>query len=39
VIGVGARVEIWDQDIWKNYTDDVADNFSELAASLVDLDF
>ena len=38
VIGVGARVEIWDQEIWKTYTSDVENRFSELAASLVDLD-
>lgn len=38
VIGVGGRVEIWDQEIWKNYTNTVADSFSELAAGLVDLD-
>ncbi len=38
VIGVGARVEIWDQTIWKSYTENVENQFSDLAASLVDLD-
>ncbi len=38
VIGVGARVEIWDQELWKSYTSDVGNRFGELAESLVDLD-
>ncbi len=38
VIGVGGRVEIWDQGIWKSYTENVENQFSDLAASLVDLD-
>ena len=38
VIGVGARVEIWDQGIWKSYTENVENQFSDLAARLVDLD-
>lgn len=38
VIGVGARVEVWDADTWKSYSSGAADSFGELAESLVDLD-
>ncbi|PWI57785.1 division/cell wall cluster transcriptional repressor MraZ [Sulfoacidibacillus thermotolerans] len=38
VIGVGARVEIWDLETWKSYTSDAEDQFSDLASGLVDLD-
>ncbi|MCI0181781.1 MAG: division/cell wall cluster transcriptional repressor MraZ [Acidibacillus sp.] len=38
VIGVGARVEIWDLETWKTYSSSAADQFSDLASGLVDLD-
>lgn len=38
VIGVGARMEVWDQEKWKQYSSGAADAFNELASGLVDLD-
>lgn len=38
VIGVGNRVEIWDADAWKAYSDNAAESFGDVAANLVDLD-
>ncbi len=38
VIGVGARVEIWDAEMWKTYSAGAAESFSDLASGLVDLD-
>lgn len=38
VIGVGSRVEIWDQGIWLSYSEGGAESFNELAGGLVDLD-
>ncbi len=38
VIGVGARVEIWDLETWRSYSSSAADQFSDLASGLVDLD-
>ena len=39
VIGVGARVEIWDAVKWKSYSEVAAGSFNDLAQGLVDLDF
>lgn len=39
VIGAGARVEIWDEGVWKNYSESASESFNELAGGLVDLDF
>lgn len=39
VIGVGARMEIWDAQRWKSYSTSAQGAFSELASGLVDLDF
>ena len=38
VIGVGARVEVWDAETWKTYSVGAADTFGDLASGLVDLD-
>lgn len=38
VIGVGARMEIWDQQKWTSYAADAADSFGDLASGLMDLD-
>ncbi len=39
VIGVDARVEIWDAKKWQSYSETAADSFNDLAQGLVDLDF
>lgn len=38
VIGVGARMEIWDAVRWKTYSQDAQGAFNDLASGLVDLD-
>ena len=39
IIGVGSRIEIWDELKWSTYADEASDGFNELAQRLVDLDF
>lgn len=36
-IGVSNRLEVWDQEIWHNYSSQAKDTFAELAENLVDL--
>ncbi len=38
IIGVGTRIEIWDELKWFTYADEASDGFDELAERLVDLD-
>ncbi len=38
IIGVGTRIEIWDELKWSTYADEASDGFDELAERLVDLD-
>ena len=38
IIGVGSRIEIWDELKWTTYADEASDGFDELAERLVDLD-
>ncbi len=38
IIGVGTRLEIWSKDIWFGYSNEVEENYEELAEKLVDLD-
>jgi MraZ protein len=38
IIGVGERVEIWDEEAWKEYYDEADSNYEELAEKLVDYD-
>jgi MraZ protein len=39
VIGVSNRVEIWDKEIWAEYSRQSQDSFNEIAEKLVDFDF
>ena len=34
IIGVGERIEIWDQDMFNNFFNDNIDNFSDVAENL-----
>ena len=34
VIGVGDRLEIWDQDMFNNFFNDNIENFSDVAENL-----
>ena len=39
VIGVSARVEIWDKATWEEYSRKSQESFNEIAEKLVDFDF
>lgn len=39
ITGSGAGFEIWDYQTWKDYTNDVTENFDEIANGLIDFDF
>lgn len=38
IIGVGERVEIWNEEAWNEYYDEADSNYEELAEKLVDYD-
>lgn len=37
VVGANDHIEIWNTDAWKNYYDDAAKNFEDVAENLTDL--
>lgn len=39
ITGSGTGFEIWNYETWKVYTNDVAENFDEIATGLIDFDF
>jgi MraZ protein len=38
IIGVSSRIEIWDQEIWQQYSDKAGQQYEEVAEKLADLD-
>ncbi len=36
IVGVGTRVEIWSEDVWKSYSDDVQEKFEEITEGIID---
>jgi len=39
IIGVSDRVEVWSEQAWKEYFNNMNSNFEQLAEKLVDIDF
>lgn len=39
VLGVSNRVEIWSDTVWRDYSEDAAESFADIAEKLVDLAF
>lgn len=37
IVGVGNRIEVWDQERWESYNDDVTPSVTEIAEQLVEL--
>lgn len=37
VLGVSNRVEIWSDEVWRDYSADASESFAEIAEKLVDL--
>ncbi|MGI5892554.1 MAG: division/cell wall cluster transcriptional repressor MraZ [Bacillota bacterium] len=38
IIGVSSRMEIWDKEIWEQYSEQANDQYEEVAEKLADLD-
>lgn len=34
IVGVGSRIEIWDEDKWKSYYDEADSNYEQLAEEM-----
>ena len=39
IVGVGSRIEVWDQERWTNYNDGMIPEVTEIAEQLVELGF
>ena len=39
VVGVSNRFEIWSEERWNEFSDDVEENFDEIAEDMMDIDF
>ena len=39
IVGVGSRIEVWDQERWNNYNDGMIPEVTEIAEQLVELGF
>ena len=39
VIGVSERIEIWSQEKWQSFSEETAENFDELAETMIDFGF
>lgn len=39
VVGVSNRFEIWSEERWDEFSDDVEENFDEIAEDMMDIDF